>query len=140
MYTYEEDTKGKFSRESVVVVRKCNNRLQMAAVSVAFGLYATDSVVFPIDQKKIKLDKNFNLSACLYNVYRCSDFLNDMRNKQHDTRALSSCTGDGNKGAILAHDQVHGKRFINQFARRWKEVTETHHIVFLEMDGKQESI
>ena len=123
VYTYEEDTRGTFSRTSVAVVRKYSGRLQMVAVSVAFGLYATDSVVCPIDQKKIKLDKNFNLSACLYSIYRCTDFLTDMQNKQRDTRALSSCRGDGGKGAILAHDQVHGLSFVKQFARRWREVT-----------------
>ena len=111
----------------------------MVAVSVAFGLYATDTVVYPIDQKKIRLDKNFNLSACLYNVYRCDDFLTDMKNKQRDTRALYSCTGDGNKGAILAHDQVHGRNFVKQFVLRWKEVTETHRIVFLELGSKKDT-
>lgn len=139
VYTYEEDSKSSFPRPSVAVVRKWGDRIQMVAVSVAFGLYATDTVVYPIDQKKIRLDKNFNLSACLYNVYRCDDFLTDMKSKQRDTRALYSCTGDGNKGAVIAHEQVHGKNFVKQFVLRWKKVTETHHIVFLELGSKKDT-
>lgn len=49
VYTYDEDSKSSFPRPSVAVVRKWGDRIQMVAVSVAFGLYATNTVVYPID-------------------------------------------------------------------------------------------
>ena len=95
----------------------------MVAISTAFGLYVSPNVVYPIEEKNVKLDKNFNLSACLYSVCKCDEFLKEIFNHQAQAKKIHSCTSVGGSSSVLCHEEAHGKKFVRQFSEKWKKET-----------------